>query len=91
MVCPNKGAVLRPLQAEMKVLLPLARMERKVLRAGSMNQRLKNMENKTIMDCLDNLRRLSETAGKELHEQVERVNEKTFFSDVFREAFKPLQ
>lgn len=66
-------------------------MERNILRAGSMNQRLKNMENKTIMDCLDNLRRLSETAGKELHEQVECVNEKTFFSDVFREAFKPLE
>lgn len=75
----------------MKGLQPLARMERNVLRAGSMNQRLKNMENKTIMDCLDNLRRLSETAGEELHEQVERMNEKTFFSDVFREAFKPRQ
>lgn len=66
-------------------------MEQNILRAGSMNQRLKNMENKTIMGCLDNLRRLSETAGNELHEQVERVNEKTFFSDVFREAFKHLQ
>ena len=43
------------------------------------------------MGCLDNLRRLSETAGNELHEQVERVNEKSFFSDVFREAFKPLK
>lgn len=75
----------------MKGLLPLARMERKVLRAGSMNQRSKNMENKTIMDSLDNLRKLSEKAGKELHEQVERVNEKSFFSDVFREAFKPLK
>ena len=91
MVRPDEGAVLRPLQAEMKGFQLLARMERNVLRAGSMNQRLKKMENKTIMDCLDNLRRLSETAGKELHEQVERVNEKTFFSDVFREAFKPLQ
>lgn len=49
------------------------------------------MENKTIMDSLRNLRELSEEAGKELHEQVERVNEKSFFSDVFREAFKPLQ
>lgn len=75
----------------MKGFQLLARMERNVLRAGSMNQRLKKMENKTIMDCLDNLRRLSETAGKELHEQVERVNGETFISDVFREAFKPLQ
>lgn len=49
------------------------------------------MENKTIMDSLDNLHKLSEKAEKELHEQVERVNEKTFFSDVFREAFKPLE
>ena len=30
------------------------------------------MENKTLMDSLDNLRKLSETIGKELHEQVKR-------------------
>lgn len=44
---------------------------------------LSYMENKTIMGSLDNLRKLSETIGKELHEQVKRQETCHITFDVF--------
>lgn len=44
---------------------------------------LSYMENKTLMDSLDNLCKLSETIGKELHEQVKRQETCHITFDVF--------
>lgn len=44
---------------------------------------LSYMENKTLMDSLDNLRKLSDTIGKELHEQVKRQETCHITFDVF--------
>ena len=44
---------------------------------------LSYMENKTLMDSLNNLRKLSETIGKELHEQVKRQETCHITFDVF--------
>lgn len=41
------------------------------------------MENKTLMDSLDNLCKLSETIGRELHEQVKRQETCHITFDVF--------
>lgn len=41
------------------------------------------MENKTLMDSLGNLCKLSETIGKELHEQVKRQETYHITFDVF--------
>jgi hypothetical protein len=41
------------------------------------------MENKTLMDSLNNLRKLSETIGKELHEQVKQQETCHITFDVF--------
>lgn len=44
---------------------------------------LSYMENKTLMDSLNNLRKLSETIGKELHEQVKQQETCHITFDVF--------
>lgn len=41
------------------------------------------MENKTIMGSLDNLRKLSETVGMELHEQVRQQESCHITFDIF--------
>ena len=46
------------------------------------------MENKTLMDSLDNLRELSKTAGKEIHEQVKQQKTCHIRFDLFNMVIK---
>ena len=46
------------------------------------------MENKTLMEILDNLRELSKTVGKEIHEQVKQQKTCHITFDLFDMVIK---